>query len=228
MTSALSPRLLACCGFVTPGNRVADVGCDHGYLGIHLLQNNIASYVYAGDVNEGPLQSAVINAEKYGVTSKISFYLSDGVKNFPKDFDTMVCAGMGADTMISILEAAPWLRDPRYRLILQCQSKTPYLRKYLSENGWCITEEAVLRDGRFLYTVMEVIYQPGYILTPGQWYFPPALLKTPAKELPEYYQQVIFRLERAVKGQGEQADATMVQALQELKNIPESAWLNEK
>ena len=76
MTSSLSPRLLACCGFVSPGDRVADVGCDHGYLAIHLLQNNIASFVYAGDINEGPLQSAVRNAQKYGIEDKISFYLS--------------------------------------------------------------------------------------------------------------------------------------------------------
>lgn len=228
MTSSLSPRLLACCGFVYPGDRVADVGCDHGYLGIHLLQNHIASYVYAGDVNEGPLQSAILNAEKYGVTNQISFFLSDGVRNFPRDFDTMVCAGMGADTMVSILEAAPWLQNSHYRLILQCQSKTHFLRKYLSDHHWRITEETVLRDGRFLYTVMEVIYQPGYVLTPGEYYFPPALLENPAKELPEYYQQVIFRLERAVTGKGEQADSNMVQALEELKQLaltPELHWL---
>ena len=230
MTSTLSPRLLTCCGFVCPGDRVADVGCDHGYLGIHLLQNHIASYVYAGDVNEGPLQSAVLNAEKYGLTDRISFYLSDGVRNLPRDFDTMVCAGMGADTMVSILEDAPWLKDSRYRLILQCQSKTHFLRKYLSENGWRIFEETVVRDGRFLYTVMEVIYQPGYTLTPGEWYFPPALLENPAKELPEYYQQTLFRLNRAVVGQKENADPIMVQALNELiklAEIPELCWLNE-
>lgn len=231
MTISLSPRLQVCCGFVAPGDRVADVGCDHGYLGIHLLTNNIASFVYAGDVNEGPLQSAVSNAEKYGVQDNIRFFLSDGVQGFPHDFDTMVCAGMGADTMVSILEAAPWLKDPRYRLILQCQSKTHCLRKYLSGNGWRITEESVLRDGRFLYTVMEVVYQPGCTLTAGECYFPPALLENPGKELPEYYQQVIFRLNRAVSGQKANADPNMVQALKELKelgNTPELSWLNGK
>ena len=231
MNHLLSPRLLVCAGLVSPGDRVADVGCDHGYLGIHLLQSGKASFVYAGDVNEGPLQCAVSNSEKYGVRDKISFYLSDGVRNFPRDFDTMVCAGMGADTMVSILEAAPWLKDSAYRLILQCQSKTHFLRKYLSDNGWRICEESVVRDGRFLYTVMEVIYQPGYILTPGQCYFPPALLENPAKELPEFYQQTIFRLQRAVDGQKEQADPIMVQALQELIHLsddPNLGWLKEK
>lgn len=216
MKHNLSARLLRCAEFVHPGDRVADVGCDHGYLGIYLLTTGKASYVYAGDVNEGPLQSAVANSEKYGVKDRISFYLSDGVRNFPRDFDAMVCAGMGADTMVSILENAPWLKNTAYRLILQCQSKTPYLRKYLSQNGWVISQEVVIRDGRFLYTVMEVCYQPGTVLTAGQCYFSPALQRNDTPESQEYYQQVIFRLQRAVNGQGDRADAEMIQALQEL------------
>ena len=228
MNISLSPRLTVCCGFIAPGDRVADIGCDHGYLGIYLLKNHIASFVYAGDVNEGPLQSAVKNAEKYGVQDQISFFLSDGLQSFPRDFDTAVCAGMGADTMISILENAPWLKSKQYRLILQCQSKIHSLRKYLSDNGWRITEESVVRDGRFLYTVMEVIYQPGHPLTPGEWFFPPALLENPAKELPEYYQQVCTRLKRTIDGQKENAPAELVQAYKELTGmtqIPELQWL---
>ena len=54
----LSSRLLACAAFVRPGERVADVGCDHGYLSLHLLQSGVAGYVYASDVREGPLGSA--------------------------------------------------------------------------------------------------------------------------------------------------------------------------
>ena len=56
MKLPLSNRLLACCSFISPGDRVADVGCDHGYLGIHLLQNGIASSIIASDVNEQPAQ----------------------------------------------------------------------------------------------------------------------------------------------------------------------------
>lgn len=218
MKNLLSTRLLACCDFVPRGSRVADVGCDHGYLGIYLLQNQIADYVLAGDVNEGPLQSAVRNAEKYCIQDKISFFLSDGLKNFPRDFNALVCAGMGADTMISILEAAPWIHREQYTLILQCQSKTHILRKYLSEKGWQIEKERVIRDGRFLYTVMKLIFNPGTSLTPGQCYFSPALMDT--AELAEYYNQVIFRLRRAVEGQKEQADPVMVQALTELELDP--------
>jgi len=202
MKLPISDRLLACANFVGRGDRVADIGCDHGYLSIYLLTNGIASSCIASDVNEGPLQSAVRNARKFGVANKIEFHLSDGVQNIPRDFDCMVCAGMGADTMVHILESAPWLKDKKYSLILQCQSKTPMLRRYLSENGWRIYQEAVLRDGRFLYTVMEVSYRPDHPkLTVGEWYFPPALLEDPSKDVPAYYKWVVDGLKIATSHQ---------------------------
>ena len=200
MKLPLSDRLKACAGFVSPGDRVADIGCDHGYLGIHLLLNGIASSMIEADINEGPLQSALHNAHKYGVADRMQFYLSDGAKNIPRNFDTLVCAGMGGDTMIHILEDAPWLKNSCYRLVLQCQSKTPMLRGYLSDHGWRITEESVLRDGKFLYTVMEVYYEPEYPrLTKGECYFPPALLENPGEPLPEYYHRIVEGLRLAVK-----------------------------
>ena len=187
----ISPRLLACAKCVRPGETVADVGCDHGYLGIFLLQNGIAKRIIASDINEGPLLSAQRNARKFGVAGKMSFYLSAGVVNVPQDFDVMVCAGMGADTMISILEAAPWLQNNQYRLILQCQSKTPMLRQYLSNHGWYIEKESVLRDGRFLYTIMEIAYAPEMPkLTPGQCYISPALQENNTPEAQEYLQRI--------------------------------------
>ena len=228
MNIPLSKRLQACCKFVKPGDRVADIGCDHGYLGIHLLREGIASTVIASDINEMPLQSAVRNARKYGADKKISFYLSDGVCNIPRDFDTLVCAGMGADTMITILTAAPWLRSEQYRLILQCQSKTHMLRQYLSENGWNIAEETVLRDGRFLYTVMEVHWRPDHPpLTVGQWYFPPALLKNPALELSKYYQQLLLRLRRAAAHRSDDQITNALSELEALTDDPNLSWLKE-
>ena len=226
MKIPISDRLLACAGFVYPGDRVADVGCDHGYLSIHLLTQGIAKSCIASDINQQPLLSAVRNAEKFGVREKMEFYLSDGVRNIPRDFDTMVCAGMGADTMVSILEAAPWLANPQYRLILQCQSKTPMLRKYLSDHGWRITEEAVLRDGRFLYTIMECVYQPDAPrLTEAQCYFPPALLENPSGEVPAYYRWVRDGLALSAAHQPEKQP--VLEALTALARTEELHWLAE-
>ena len=196
----LSTRLQACCNFISPGVRVADIGCDHGYLGIHLLLCGKAVSVIAADVNQQPLDSALRNANKYGIADKMSFYLSDGVQSIPREFDTMVCAGMGADTMISILDAAPWLKNEQYKLILQCQSRRPELRRYLYEQGFTITKETLAKDGKFIYPVMEVVYEPSAPLTPAGYHISPALLKSGSPLLPDFYQRVVDGIKTTVEG----------------------------
>jgi tRNA (adenine22-N1)-methyltransferase len=200
MKVPLSTRLLTCCNYVNQGDRVADIGCDHGYLGIHLLKTGIAKSVIAADINEQPLHSATVNAMKFGVRDKMRFFLSNGAVSIPRDFDTMVCAGMGADTMISILTAAPWLKNDQYRLILQCQSKTPMLRRWLWEQGWSIPRETLAKDGKFVYSVMEVIFAPSQ--TPAAWehYISKALLQDRSPLLPEYYDRIRQGLRLSVEG----------------------------
>ena len=203
MKLPLSTRLLACCQFVNPGDRVADIGCDHGYLGIHLLQSGIASSVIESDVAEGPLQSAMRNAAKFGVRDKMEFYLSDGLRSVPRDFDCMVCAGMGADTMMSIIAHAyddGWLADPRYRLILQCQSKRPELRQWLYDKGFRINRETLAKDGKFVYSIMEVVFDPGHGITPAETYITPQLLADNHPLLPEYYDRVMYGMKLTVEG----------------------------
>ena len=200
MKLPVSDRLLACAGFVNKGDRVADVGCDHGYLSIYLLTNGIARSCIASDVNEVPLQSAMGNARKFGVANKMEFCLSDGVRNLPRDFDCMICAGMGGDTMMHILSDAPWLRDSRYRLILQCQSKRPELRQWLYDKGFCINRETLAKDGKFVYSIMEVVFDPGHGITPAQTYITPQLLEDNHPLLPEYYERVKNGIELTIFG----------------------------
>lgn len=217
MKIPLSKRLARCASYIGAANRVADIGCDHGYLGITLLKNRQAKSIIAADIRPMPLQAAKENSKRFGFEEKMEFFLSDGAASIPRDFDVMVCAGMGADTIISILENAQWLKSTAYRLILQCQSKTAMLRKYLNENGFSICRESALKDGRFLYTVMEVIYLQEATFTPGQCHFSPALAREQTEESFAYYRQVVTRLERAATGQKESADPTLLAALQELK-----------
>ena len=200
MKLPLSSRLLTCAGFVNKGDRVADIGCDHGYLSIHLLTTGIASSCIASDVAEGPLQSAMRNARKFGVQENITFHLSDGVQNIPRDFDTLVCAGMGGDTMIHILESAPWLKHERYRLILQCQSKRPELRKWLYAQGFAIRRETLAKDGKFCYPVMEIVYAPGESLSGAEYYITPALRSSGSPLLKEFYDRVLGGIKTSVDG----------------------------
>ena len=200
MTPSLSTRLLACAGFVNNGDRVADIGCDHGYLSIHLLTQGIARSCIASDVAKGPLQSAMDNARKFGVQENITFHLSDGVQSIPRDFDTLVCAGMGGDTMIHILQSAPWLKNEQYRLILQCQSKRPELRRWLYDHGFAIRRETLAKDGKFCYPVTEVVYAPGESLSGAEFYITPALRASGSPLLPEFYDRVVGGIRTSVEG----------------------------
>ena len=217
MRIPLSKRLQRCADYIGCANRVADIGCDHGYLGISLLKNGQVKSVIAADIRPMPLQAAKENAKRFGFDEQMEFFLSDGASAIPRDFDVMVCAGMGADTMISIIENAPWLKSTSYRLVLQCQSKTSMLRKYLNENGFSIVRESAIKDGRFLYSVMEVVFKQEVPFTPGQCHFSPALAKELTEENIAYYRQVVTRLEREVAGQKEAAAPVSMEALRELK-----------
>ena len=200
MKIPMSNRLLAACSFVHKGDRVADIGCDHGYLGIYLLTNGIASSTIEADINPQPLDSARRNGRKFGVESAMTFCLSDGAKDIPRDFDTMVCAGMGADTIMSIIAGSPWLKDPRYRLILQCQSKRPELRRWLYDAGFHIVRETLAQDGKFIYTVMEVTYGPAEGPTPAETFLSPQLLEDNHPLLPAFYDRVVGGVRTSVEG----------------------------
>ena len=199
MKIPMSNRLLAVCNFIRKGDRVADIGCDHGYLGIYLLTNGIAAHMIESDVAQGPLDSAKRNARKFHTENATTFCLSDGAKDIPRDFDVLVCAGMGADTIMSILSAAPWLQNG-YRLVLQCQSKRPELRQWLYGAGWRITRETLAQDGKFLYTVMEVVCGPSEGLTPAQTYITPQLLQDRSPLLPAFYDRVRHGVRLTVEG----------------------------
>ncbi len=226
MMIPMSHRLRTVCSFIAKGDRVADVGCDHGYLGIYLLTQGIAAHVIESDVASGPLDSARRNAQKFHTEAATTFCLSDGVRDIPRDFDTLVCAGMGADTIISILSAAPWLKNG-YRLVLQCQSKRPELRRWLCSQGYRIARETLAQDGKFLYPVMEVCYEPGEILTGAQAYITPALIRDQSALLPAFYQRVRSGIQRTVEGlkAGGSAQSDEYEALlQELEEMEDQIY----
>ena len=181
---------------VRKGAKLADVGTDHGFLPIHLLQNGTCDRVLAADLREKPLQTAKTNAARYGTAERTDFRLSDGLHNIkPDEFDTLVCAGMGGDCIALILEAAPWIRDEKYTLILQPQSSGNDLRRYLGENGYRIEEEHLVQDGRFLYAAMKARFGGGRPLSEGEQYASPALLASNDPLLTPY----LSRIERSLK-----------------------------
>ena len=195
MKLPISDRLRCCAAQVPQGSRVADIGADHGYLGIFLLQTGQAKFVHASELREGPLHRAMENAVRYGVAEKMRFSQADGLAAVdPDEIDTVVCAGMGGDLITQIISVCPWLRDPRYLLILQPQSSGADLRRALAALGFGTEKEALVRDGGFLYQVLSVRYGCAAPLTPGAQYVSPALLASGDPLLPDY----LARIERSL------------------------------
>lgn len=199
MKLPISKRLLCCASMLTKGARVADVGTDHGYLPIYLLQNGLAETVYASDLREKPLQKARENAKLFGVTD-IHFLQSDGLAQYDgSEMDTVICAGMGGDLICQILDAAPWLRAERYTLILQPQSGGQDVRRYLMEHGFGIEQEVLTEDAGFLYSVLRARYGVAMMLTPGQQFLPVHLIQD-SPYLKKQYKRLLSSLKQTVSG----------------------------
>lgn len=146
----LKPRLRMAADMVRAGSRLADVGTDHAYLPAALILEGVVGTAVAADLRKGPLENARTTAEAYGISDKIQLRLSDGLKGIlPNEADDIVIAGMGGILISEILTATPWVKDSTKRLILQPQSHSEDVRRYLFENGFEIIEEtACFEDGK--------------------------------------------------------------------------------
>ncbi len=156
---SLDSRLRLCADFVRVGAKLADIGTDHAYLPVALALAGKVSCAIAADINEDPLSRGKQTIDKYEVSHLVSTRLTNGLQGFESDEVTdIVIAGMGADTIIGIISAAPWLKDESKRLILQPMTKSERVIAYLYQNGFEITEQkCCIAEGK-PYTVLCVHY----------------------------------------------------------------------
>ena len=154
----LSKRLQALANMVTPGLSVCDVGCDHGFLSIYLVQKQIAPRVLAMDLRTGPLEGAKKHISAYGLEKQITTRLSDGLEAMEiGEAQAMVCAGMGGALMVSILQKESKKAHSLKELILQPQSEVPIFRTFLKDAGYeIVAEDMVEEEGKF-YPMMKVV-----------------------------------------------------------------------
>lgn len=160
----LSRRLQAVAAMVTKGNVVCDVGCDHGFIPIYLVQNGISPKVIAMDINEGPLAAAKEHIGEYFLAGYIETRLSDGLAALRRgEAGTVICAGMGGRLVIRILEEGRGKLGGAEEIILQPQSELQNVRAYLRGRGYVIADEdMVFEDGRY-YPMMRVCYGSGSV-----------------------------------------------------------------
>ena len=156
----ISRRLQSVAAFVQEGKRLADVGCDHGYIPIYLLQKKKIEKAIAMDINQGPLMRAKEHIQEWGLENYIDTRLSDGVKALkPNEVQSIVIAGMGGQLISEIL-SADIEKARKCNLVLQPMNAQYELRKYLISNGFSITDEDIAIEGFKVYNIMNVINKP--------------------------------------------------------------------
>lgn len=155
----LSKRLLKVASLVTEGASVADIGTDHGYIPIYLIEEGIASKVIALDINKGPLERARIHIEGHGLEGKIETRLSDGLARVePGEVDTMIAAGMGGGLVVHILKEGKTVTDQMTHCILQPQSEIDKVRRYVINHEFRIEEEDMVKEDGKYYPMMRLVH----------------------------------------------------------------------
>ena len=153
----IGDRLEAIGKLVPQGCVLADIGTDHAYLPVWLLEQGKIASAIAGDIAEGPCLAAKNTVSMHGMKGKVEVRLGSGLKVLQAgEADCIAIAGMGASTMIEILEADMSLAVEAKRLVLQPMAGAASLRKWLIQNGWCIVAEDLVADGRHLYEIVAV------------------------------------------------------------------------
>lgn len=152
----LSVRLQMNADMVPRGCRLADIGCDHGYVSIYLAENNLCDKILAMDVGEGPLAAARKNVKDAGLSDRVECRLSDGLKGMEAgEADTLLIAGMGGMLACRILEQGYDVLDGIKTLILQPQSDFREVREKIALLGFVIEEECCCNDGGKWYLAMR-------------------------------------------------------------------------
>ena len=155
----LDKRLSAVAALVRQGSRLADIGTDHAYLPVHLVQSGVCPSAIASDIGAGPLDAARRTVTENQLTSEIALRLGNGLATVSaEEVEDIAIAGMGGETIVAILEAAPWVKESRLRLILQPMTRAEDLRRWLLHNGFSVLEEHLITDGRHLYPVLAAEY----------------------------------------------------------------------
>lgn len=148
----------AVASMVTPGNRLADVGTDHGYVPIALVQGKKIPKAIAMDINKGPLQRACEHIAEHKLEDYIETRLSDGVNKLEAgEVDTILIAGMGGELVIHILSEGKEVCRNAKELVLQPQSELEKVRKYLRDEKYkLVDEDMIIEDGKY-YPMMKVV-----------------------------------------------------------------------
>lgn len=161
----LSKRLQTIADFVPYGAKVADIGSDHAYLPTYLVQSGKCTYVVAGEVNDGPYESAKRHIKQLKLEEQVMVRKGNGLEVIqPGEVNTIVIAGMGGSLIAQILDQGLHKLEGVNRLILQPNVGEQFVRMFAIGNGWELIEEVILEEDGVLYEIL--VFHRGDALRP--------------------------------------------------------------
>ena len=160
----ISNRLKQIADLVTPGNRAADIGTDHGYVPAYLIKEHICPKVLAMDMSRGSLDKAVELSQRLGISDVMECRLSDGFEKLaPGEVDTVIISGMGGILMTNIMSAHSQVLGSLKELILSPHRDADLVRSFITENGFSIVEDKVIIDKKKQYVVLKAVKNTVYL-----------------------------------------------------------------
>ena len=215
----LSRRLLAVAGGVTKGNRLADVGTDHGYIPIYLVTEGICPSAIAMDVNQGPLDRADAHIMEYGLSDKIGTRLSNGLEKIePQETDSVVIAGMGGTLMTDILTRGMHVLSEGKELILQPQSEIFKVRHFLHDHNYKIIDEQMVKEEGKYYFIIKAVPGQQCFAEEFLYEYGELLLKKKHPLMQEYLEREMQKYHKIIEGlAGNTSEAALVR-IQEMES----------
>lgn len=184
----INDRLKTIGDLVQANSFCLDVGCDHAFLDIYLVQKNKNIKMIASDVLEGPLQHAKDNIKKYGLEGKIECVLGDGLDTYQEGVDTIIISGMGGRTMIGIFKKHLEVLPKVSTIILSPNNYQEDVKRFLCHHKFYISDEVLVKDGKYIYQVL-VFSRGKKKYSKKEYFFGPVLLEKKGKLFMEYYQR---------------------------------------
>lgn len=196
----LSPRLKTIADFVIQDKPMADIGSDHAYLPLYLIQKSLVPSVIATELRKGPGEKAKKMIDFCQLEGKIELRLGDGLKPLkPKEVATVVLAGMGAQTIIKILtESKPVLYSVQ-RLVIQPMTEIPLLRKWLYQNQWKIVDEEIVKEENRYYIIIVAEQGEEFLLDEIKLELGPVLLAKKHPFLGDYVKELLNKERIVIK-----------------------------
>ncbi|MHB8064986.1 MAG: tRNA (adenine(22)-N(1))-methyltransferase [Ruminiclostridium sp.] len=141
---------------------IADIGTDHAYLPIYLIQQGVCKRAIASDVRLGPVNAANNNINIYKMKDKIETRLGSGLDTIAEnEAEVIIIAGMGGTLLIELLEANEQKAHKAASLILQPMIDIDVVRKWLYDHKFDIYDEELIAEGAKIYCVLSAKYNGG-------------------------------------------------------------------